>query len=119
MATETELHWLAGLLEGEGTFDLVSEPKTHGTNPKKRGRIQFASSDEDVVERVAELFGVAYHPKGGKLAYPGSYTGRKQMWTAHVRGDRAVALMQELYLLMGDRRRQQINHVLEGHRTPA
>jgi hypothetical protein len=48
--TETEVAWLAGLLEGEGCFYF---------NPRKKNpdtKIQLSMTDKDIVERVAKMF---------------------------------------------------------------
>src|SRR5436309_15523976 len=50
---ELELHWLVGILEGEGTF-LRGAPSRPGTPI-----LRVSMTDRDVVDRVAKLFGRA------------------------------------------------------------
>ena len=53
--TETEIAWLAGLLEGEGCFSL---DRPGGKNSRYRAfRISLASTDQDVIETVHRLTG--------------------------------------------------------------
>lgn len=94
------LHWLAGLLEGEGSF--VPPPPSAPNQPA----IQIAMTDEDVVARAADLFGVKYH------SWQRKNSGHKVSYQAALRGGRAVEYMQKLYPLMGKRRQEQIHRAL-------
>ncbi|UVK59046.1 LAGLIDADG endonuclease [Microbacterium phage Cen1621] len=94
--TRDDLLWLAGLLEGEGTFDLQ-----RGIYP----RIRLAMTDRDIVGRAASLMDT-----GIRLQHrpaPASST-----WHAEVQGPRAAAIMRELLPFMGARRSQRIADVL-------
>ncbi len=51
---ERILHWLAGLLEGEGSF--LKPPPSAPNTP----RITLQMTDEDVVQRVQEIFDLTY-----------------------------------------------------------
>jgi hypothetical protein len=53
--TDQDFYWLAGLLEGEGSF-LPGPPSAPNSL-----RIALMMTDADVVARVAALWGVAYH----------------------------------------------------------
>jgi hypothetical protein len=108
--TSVEIAWLAGLLEGEGSF-LPAPPSSPGTP-----RIQMQSTDEDVVAKVARLFHVSYHQKhvAGTVSNTG-ITHRKDSYTVAVRGSRAIYLMQRLRPLMGTRRKQQIEQSLSAY----
>lgn len=105
----TTLYWLAGLLEGEGSF---MAPSPSSPNSPK---ISLNMCDEDIVIKVAELFGVKYHPHCHARA-------KRNGWTPSYRvqlgSSRAVALMRELRPLMGIRRKQQIDRALSGYRLP-
>lgn len=93
-----DLFWLAGLLEGEGSF-LKPPP-----SDLKRPRIKISMTDADVIKRVNQLFAVDY--------YYTRRTLRKAHWKTEystiLRGKRANVLMSQLYPLMGERRRSQI-----------
>jgi hypothetical protein len=92
----TEIVWLAGLLEGEGAFDV-----SKGAYP----RVRLAMTDRDTVERAAALMGckvrLSYH---GKPASP--------TWHAEVTGTRASIIMTAILPYMGTRRSQQIAKAL-------
>lgn len=95
-------HWLAGYLEGEGSFlrPMPSSPD--------RCVIAVASTDEDVIARVAALLGVAYHRSDRR---PGIW---KPSYRVQLRGQPAASLMIHLRPLMGERRRAQIDRALAG-----
>lgn len=60
--SEKELYWLAGLLEGEGSFSPGP------TSAPNSARISLTITDADVVARVAALWGVGetrYRGLGG------------------------------------------------------
>lgn len=124
----TDLLWLAGLLEGEGCFNIRSD---------NRVRIAVEMTDKDVVERVAKLFGTNVSHRAPRVAgrckvcdgparecgwlkrypedaaeYGASYT--KESWQTAIHGDRARNLMRALYVLMGSRRRAKILLILGG-----
>lgn len=97
------LYWLAGLLEAEGSF--IAPPPSEPNNP----RISVAMTDEDVIARIAKIFGVKYH-----IWHPKN-ENHKTAYLAKLRGRRAVDLMQELYPLMSHRRQKQIDLALTNH----
>lgn len=102
---ETTLYWLAGLLEGEGSF--TAGPPSAPNQP----RISLQMTDEDVVEKVAALFGVGYlfirrDPRN---------LGWKDYFKTQVVGFPAVTLMRRLRPLMGQRRQQQIDKALASY----
>jgi hypothetical protein len=61
---EFELYWLAGLLEGEGSF--VKGPPSRPNCPI----VQLAMTDGDVVERAARLLGRGVTPWDRKFGAP-------------------------------------------------
>lgn len=92
-----DLVWLAGLLEGEGTFDLHKE---------RYPRIRVAMSDRDVVGRAASLMGASIRMSIG--------THHKTMYHSEITGARASEIMLELLPYMGARRSSKIGEVLGG-----
>jgi hypothetical protein len=98
-----DLYWLAGLLEAEGSF--LHGPPSDPKNP----RIQVQMTDEDIIARVAQLFGVKYH------ATPLKEERFKIPYSVALRGTRAALLIQQLYPLMSQRRQAQITRALEGY----
>jgi hypothetical protein len=91
-----DLLWLAGLLEGEGTFDA---------HRGKYPRIRLAMTDRDVVGRAASLMDtkirLALHPA------PAQPT-----WHSEVSGEKAAEIMREILPHMGSRRSGKIAGVL-------
>lgn len=96
--TDAERAWVAGFLEGEGSFLLLD-----GRGP----RVSAQSTDLDVLERVKETTGL------GRVYVVTHRAGRKPCWQWMVcRRNDATRLMEELRPLMGERRVGQIDRVL-------
>lgn len=98
-----DVYWLAGLLEGEGSF-LKPRPSTP-TIP----RITIEMCDKDVIERVAYIFGVnyIYHRKPRNDHRKGGYGVASA-------AKNAVKIMQAIYPIMGERRKKQIAEATNG-----
>ncbi len=99
-----DLGWLAGLLEGEGSF-MMSRNHSGGKvylYPK----IVVGMTDEDVIQRAANLF----ETKVYKLPLQ---SNRKPAWRAAITGARAAELMQMLLPHMGIRRGAKIQEILD------
>ncbi len=96
---ECDLGWLAGILEGEGSFiQFKAEPGVP--------IISLGMTDEDVVAKAAKIMGVSYHA-GTKLP------SGKTRWQFLVKGrPRAGRIMSTLHPLMGERRKGQIEKAL-------
>jgi hypothetical protein len=94
--TLIDIAWLAGLIEGEGSFQWHSTPI-----------ITLQMTDKDVLERVSLLcgYGITSYTPRGKSTY-------KQVWGLRMAGSRAVAWMMTLYQFMGVRRRAKIAELL-------
>jgi hypothetical protein len=98
--------WLAGLLEGEGSF-----LKTRSRPPKGMPTIQIQMTDADVVARVASMWGVTVRVIAGRR------THHKAVHFASLRGNPAVDLMLRISPMMGARRQRQIAAAIEGYET--
>lgn len=108
--SEADLAWLAGLLEGEGTFFMQ---KGHKNGVCYQYPIIVVSmTDEDVIDRVAYLFGTSSH-KESQRYYADLGVSRKPSWRASAAGTRAVSLMQSLLPWMGKRRGEKIKELLK------
>lgn len=94
--TDADLIWLAGLLEGEGTFDM---------HKNKYPRIRVGMTDRDVVGRVATLLGTSIRMTISKVGYKSSYH-------AELSGQRAADMMWRLLPHMGARRSSKIGEIL-------
>lgn len=97
--TGNQLHWLAGLLEGEGSFvtGAPTEPRTP--------MLAINMTDEDVIQAVTDLCGTTVMSRP-KIA------GLKRMYRTSLRGGSAVSLMRLIQPLMGSRRQHQIEQAI-------
>jgi hypothetical protein len=99
----TELHWLAGLLEGEGSF-MVGPPSSPGLPV-----LAVNMTDEDVMARIGRIFGRKVHAvRPRNVRWQTSYLVR-------VNGRAAVQWMNALRPLMGLRRQAQIDRALASY----
>ena len=105
MTLLTEIAWLAGLLEGEGSFTLRRTGKGKYNTPA----IDISLTDKDVLTRAAHLLGTqpsrAYKFKNSKEHHKPHYACR-------LAGRRAVGWMMTLFSFLGERRRQRIMGVV-------
>jgi hypothetical protein len=100
-----ELRWLAGLLEGEGSF-MTGPPSS-----PRRPVISINMNDEDVVARLGRIFArKVYVVRPRSIRWQTSYQVR-------VQGADAVRWMTLLRPLMGSRRQAQIDRALASY-TP-
>lgn len=101
MDDETELYWLAGLLEGEGSF--LAGPPSSPNCP----RIQLAMTDRDVVAHAGRLFDrpVWRSDRGREIGY-------KPAFLTAIKGAPAASLMTALRPVIGLRRQAQIDRAL-------
>ncbi len=98
-ADRDDVIWLAGLLEGEGTFDLQ-----RGKYP----RVRVSMTDRDVVGRAATLF-------GSSIRLTLRTAPHRPMWHAEVQGPKAVSVMRAVLPFMGARRSARIAEILSAH----
>lgn len=92
-----DLYWLAGYLEGEGSF--IKGPPSSPGSPG----ITASTTDEDIAKRAADLLGVSYCACKKKKAH------WKQPFRFSKKGHEAVEIMKLLHPLMGVRRKKQID----------
>lgn len=88
--------WLAGILEGEGCFDL---------HRGKYARVRLAMTDRDVVGRVATLLGASI-----RLSLKPAPA--KSTWHTEISGAKAAEVMRLLLPHMGARRSAKLAEVL-------
>lgn len=94
-----DLMWLAGLLEGEGSFSVNA-----GIYP----RISVRMTDKDVVDRAAGMLGTI---TTGPFKCKGKESYKPQ-WTTVINGKHAIGWMMTLYPMMGERRKQRIKYLI-------
>lgn len=102
-----DLIWLAGWLEGEGTFYYI-----HSSVNSAALKIQAFSTDRDVIEKVARLLGdrhiTTIPPRECRGTQWKSNGGNR----TELGGEPAAALMRALLPFMGLRRTEQIKKAL-------
>jgi len=106
-----DIRWLAGLLEGEGTFCWAKhESYRNKINTKGRyANLQIVSTDKDVIAQVCKMFGNTLLGP-----YQPSYSRKcKKIWVSSLRGKRAIIWSKKLYPYMFSRRKAQINKITE------
>lgn len=102
--SDLELAWLAGLLEGEGTFGAYRS----GASRKFQPVIAVHMTDLDVIEKVKDTTGL-----GGKIQEIRGTEKWKPSWKWQARErTQTLALMRKLKPLMGARRQAKIEEVL-------
>ena len=113
-----DIYWIAGILEGEGCFQASNARYKTKDGWKYRKTpsptIQLVMTDKDIIERYARLVNqnITTHKPKGKETY-------KQAYTCTLRGKKALEWMQTVYTLMGNRRKEKIESVINEvcHRT--
>ena len=103
--SEIKIAWLAGLLEGEGSFglDARSAKRYNVSTAPPSPFLRIAMTDQDIIERVSKLVNKNYFsPK--RLTATG-----KRVYIVHV-GDRATlgALLPRLFPYFGKRRQEVV-----------
>jgi hypothetical protein len=104
----THIHdiiWLAGILEGEGSFN----------QDKRRNDfysvIELSMTDKDIVERAAQIM----NELGGsscKVNARKKREGWKQQWRVTLYGNSAETIMKAILPFMGERRSNRITQLL-------
>ena len=98
MVTYAQLNWVAGFLEGEGSFTCLG----NGTVPS----VHAQQVQKEPLERLQQLFG------GSIYFYPSRKENASDSWRWAVNGQGAVGIMMTLYSLMSPKRKEQIRKVL-------
>lgn len=113
--TEGEIAWLAGLLEGEGSFVFKKQKRRNGVYVMPV--IKVGSTDLDVMQRVAEMWG-AKHMQFHRRRQP----HWKDQWIVTRSGQPAVETMRQILPWMGERRAAKIRELIaawEGRKAAA
>lgn len=104
---ERDLYWLAGILEGEGSFMKGSSSKTC------LPIISIQTTDQDVADRVAMLLGVK------AVFVPRRQSHWKDIYSVRLHGAPAAEMMHQLRDLMSIRRISQIDVALASYKPKA
>jgi hypothetical protein len=102
--TDIDAAWLAGLLEGEGYFQITKPRHHHPTQVV----IRLAMTDKDVVEKAAKLLNNVPINEKAKT------TERKTIYAISLtKRDEVEKVLLQILPYMGSRRTQRINECLE------
>lgn len=104
--SELEVGWVAGLVEGEGSFSIKKGKRKYGYSCTPV--VQLASTDKDVVNHLRTLI------PAGSVCEPSRLTkGGKQVYKWSLSNSEAVFdLSILLFPLMSDRRKNRIREIL-------
>jgi hypothetical protein len=103
---DLELGWVAGLIEGEGSFTVKKSKRKNGYSCQPQLRVSM--TDEDVVRKLASLIPVGNVCKAGRRT-----KGGKEVWIWSLSKSQAlIDLMIVLRSLLGRRRRERIDFLL-------
>ena len=97
---KSDLYWLAGLLEGEGSFIKLDSPG-----------VRISMTDQDGVVRASKLMG------NSKIYRRCANPLWQATWTTYVYGDRAIEIMKLIFPIMGERRSARIREILDWARA--
>ena len=101
-----EIAYIAGLLEGEGSFYVT---KPHLSQHSSAVLISIIMTDLDVIEKAALILG-----GGSKINKYESKKGNKTAYKFVVTGSNlAIEWMNLIYPLMGNRRQQKIREIID------
>ena len=105
---EYDIAWLAGILEGEGCFQL--HRNSGGRSPV--ARLQLKMTDLDVVQRAAQI--MCSEDKVKEIPRPDSFKEHyKTQYLCVVYGQTAKDVMRAILPYMGERRSEKIREVLK------
>lgn len=106
--SEVEKAWLAGLLEGEGSFMRLDR----ASRPGERPRLSCIMSDLDIIQRLADVTGVGIvklHPTRDD-----NRLGKKPLYSwITTRHAEVRDICHAIRPHMGERRRAQIDRILD------
>lgn len=103
--TETDIAWIAGLLEGEGYFGIDNRSKDRYEISKTPPApfIKISMVDEDIIQRLSKLLDKSYFSPSRKTV-----TG-KQVYTLHIgEKEKVLFILQKILPYMGMRRGERI-----------
>jgi hypothetical protein len=108
--TEPQIAWIAGLLEGEGSFgiDRRSEKRYKNSKAPPSPFIKIAMVDEDVIARLSVLLDKPYYVPS-RLTVKG-----KKVFQLHIGEKKKVLwILQRIRPYMGVRRGEKIDECLD------
>jgi len=99
-----DLYWLAGMMEGEGSFYLAG--KKNQKTPNYYPELTVQTTDYDVAMRISNIM-------CNRLTKVKPYNySRKQSYKVRLSSTRAIQWMMTLYPLLGNRRQEKIREII-------
>ena len=112
--TETDIAWIAGLLEGEGYFGIDNRSKDRYEISKTPPApfIKISMTDEDIIQRLSILLDKSYFSPSRKTV---KY---KQVYTLHIgEKEKVLFILQKILPYMGARRGKRIKECISHLQT--
>jgi hypothetical protein len=107
--TETDIAWIAGLLEGEAYFGIDNRSKDRYEISKTPPApfIKISMVDEDIIQRLSKLLDKSYFSPSRKTV-----TG-KQVYTLYIgEKEKVLFILQKILPYMGVRRGERITECI-------
>jgi hypothetical protein len=112
--TETDVAWIAGLLEGEGYFGIDNRSKDRYEVSKipPAPFIKVSMVDEDIIQRLSKLLDKSYFSPSRKTVKD------KQVYTLHIgEKEKVLFILQKILPYMGVRRGERITECISHLQT--
>jgi hypothetical protein len=112
--TETEVAWIAGILEGEGYFGMDNRSKYRYEVSKipPAPFIKVSMVDEDIIQRLSKLLDKSYFSPSRKTVKG------KQVYTLHIgEKEKVLFILQKILPYMGVRRGERITECISHLQT--
>ena len=106
--TETDIAWIAGLLEGEGYFGIDGRQRNYKVSKSPPAPfIKISMVDEDIIQKLSKLLDKSYFSPSRKTV-----TG-KQVYTLHIgEKEKVLFVLQKILPYMGVRRGERITECI-------
>jgi hypothetical protein len=106
--TETDIAWIAGLLEGEGYFGIDDHQRNYKVSKSPPAPfIKISMVDEDIIQRLSKLLNKSYFLPSRKTV-----TG-KQVYTLYIgEKEKVLFVLQKILPYMGVRRGERITECI-------
>ena len=112
--SETEIAWIAGILEGEGYFGIDNRSKDRYEVSKSPPApfIKISMVDEDIIQRLSKLLDKSYFSPSRKTIKD------KQVYTLHIgEKEKVLFILQKILPYMGVRRGERITECISHLQT--
>jgi len=100
----SKIIWVAGILEGEGCFNL---------HKGKYARIQLEMCDLDIIQRIRDIMDPSTNIRIKKYEKINHNTA----YVIVINGQLAIEWMMTIYCLMGNRRKEKIREIIQGWKS--